>query len=377
VVGEVRRLRRLRWGTVAVPLKRPYELSFTRLSSYDCVWVLAEDLNRNIGVGEAVPLPGYNWETLDTIRTAIAALTGDAEGENNEAIVARCRRARAEHPFAASAVMTALDMPAFVGHAELGERFPLSAAVSGETPVDELSRAVATHLASGYGYIKVKVGRDLNSDMAAAKALLRDFGDRRFGVVFDANQAYPIEQAMTFARALSEFVSDRLQWFEQPVDRRDWRAMERLCQAQLAPIVLDECIYDEADVVRAAAIGAHGIKLKLVKNFGIAEVLALARRARESGLIVVFGNGVATDLGNLGEYLALSVGKGLFTAPGECSGFAKLRNPLLGKLLGIDEQGRMFCSAGDEIRARIADFPDRGTTNAGIERASFERAHSD
>ena len=71
------------------------------------------------------------------------------------------------------------------------------------------------------------------------------------------------------------------------------------------PIVLDESIYNEADIVRAARIGAYGVKLKLMKNFGIAETLSLARQARHLGLIVVFGNGVATDIGNLGEYLVI------------------------------------------------------------------------
>src|SRR5262249_1730953 len=162
------------------------------------------------------------------------------------------------------------------------------------------------------------------------------------------------DMALAFARELGACRSDRLQWLEQPVDRQDWDAMERICRARSVPVVLDECIYGDADVDRAATIGAHGIKLKLMKNFGIAETLRLARRARSRDLVVVFGNGVATDVGNLGEYLVLSAGRAMFTPPGECNGFAKIREPLLGGLLAIDAKGWIECSAtGEDIAARL------------------------
>jgi L-alanine-DL-glutamate epimerase-like enolase superfamily enzyme len=176
-------------------------------------------------------------------------------------------------------------------------------------------------------------------------------------VVFDSNQAHTERDGLAFARMLRDCESDRLQWFEQPVDRRDWKGMERLCRAREVPIVLDECIYDAADVERAAAIGAFGIKLKLVKNFGISETLSLARLAGTLGLVVVFGNGVASDLGNLAEYLTLAAGDGIFAAPSESSGFAKLRQPILGSVLSIDAHGKFGCTAPAGILAeRIKEF---------------------
>jgi len=354
------RLRRLRVGVSACPLIKPYELSFVSLTAFDSVWVIAEDDNGRIGVGEAVPLPGYNWETLDTIRETVAMLVAGADGQPCSGIAERCRSVRTDHPFAASAVMSALDMPSFLGCAESGVRFALSAPVAAEWPLPELRRAVGAHLAAGYGFIKAKVGRDYDSDVAAARCLLREWPGRRFGVVFDPNQAYSSDAALAFAQELRDCASDRLQWFEQPVDRHDWDAMERICRARQVHVVLDESIYDEADVVRAAKIGAYGVKLKLMKNFGVAETLSLAQYARYLGLVVVFGNGVATDIGNFGEYLVLAAGQGMFASPGECSGFAKLREPLLGPLLAIGEDGRMTCStASTDIAGRLRHFAQR------------------
>jgi L-Ala-D/L-Glu epimerase len=354
------RLRRLRFGVAACPLHKPYELSFVSIAEFQSVWVMAEDEDGRVGLGEAVPLPGYNWETLETIRATAAMLTAGADGQPCSAIEERCRSVRAEHPFAASAVMTALDMPAYLDRADPAVRFALSAPVASEWPLPELRRVVEAQLAAGYGFIKVKVGRDFDSDVASARCLLGEWPGRQFGVVFDPNQAYSADTALAFTRVLEECASGRLQWLEQPVDRRDWKAMERVCQARHVPVVLDESIYDEADIARAARIGARGVKLKLMKNFGIAETLSLARQARSLGLTVVFGNGVATDIGNLGEYLVLAAGQGLFAAPSESSGFAKLREPLLGSVLAIGEGGRMTCSAaGAEIVGRLRRFAQR------------------
>ena len=112
--NESRRLRRLQWGVRVEPLVKPYDLSFVQLTAFDVVWVLAEDDQGRVGIGEAVPLPGYNWETIETIRASTAAICEGAVGATVSSIVRKCRDFRRDHPFAASAVMAALDMPAFL-----------------------------------------------------------------------------------------------------------------------------------------------------------------------------------------------------------------------------------------------------------------------
>jgi L-alanine-DL-glutamate epimerase-like enolase superfamily enzyme len=357
MVNEGRHLRRLRWGTRVATLVKPYQLSFTDITAFEVVWIIAEDDRRQIGIGEAVALPGYNWETGQTVRGAVGVICQDADGAAVSAIVQRCRDLRKQHPFAASAVMAALDMPRFLAHASSNARFPISAAISGDLPLAMLRQIVETQLGSGYNFLKVKVGRNLESDAAAARCVLTEWAGRQFRVVFDANQAHSIDAALAFAGVLRECSSERLQWYEQPVDRRDWEGMERLCRTSGVPIVLDECIYNEEDVERAAAIGAHGVKLKLIKNFGIVETLSLARLARKHGLIVVFGNGVASDIGNLSEYLTLAAAEGLFAMPSESSGFVKLGEPILGRILKIDSSGHFGCrvSAG-VVDERIKEF---------------------
>src|SRR5262245_53432748 len=98
-----RGLRRLRCGVTSCPLTKPYDLSFTTLEAFDSVWVIAEPDDGRIGVGEAGPRPGYNWETLETVRETVAALVAGGAGQAVSTIAERCRDAREQHPFAASA----------------------------------------------------------------------------------------------------------------------------------------------------------------------------------------------------------------------------------------------------------------------------------
>lgn len=352
-----RRIARARWGRRVAPLAKPYELSFVQLRSFDAVWVRIEDDAGGVGLGESVALPGYGWETADDVARVVAAVLDGAEGMSATALEDRCRKLRVEHPFAVSAVMAALDLPALLAHHRPGFSFPLNAPVAGETPVPTLRQQVAQHLAEGYAYVKVKVGRDLEAECAAARCVLREAFEQPFTVVFDANQAYSTEQALRFADALAALPRTRLLWFEQPVDRSDWDAMAAVCARTDVPVVLDEAIYDGAHIERAKAIGAHGVKLKGCKQFGLRDALDLARRARHLGLDVVFGNGVATDIGNVAELLVLEAGEGLFSPPGECNGFAKLSAPLLPGALGIAPGGRIAASLGpDDLRRLLADF---------------------
>lgn len=164
-------------------------------------------------------------------------------------------------------------------------------------------------------------------------------------------------------RAVADMNLAHLLWLEQPLDRLDWDGTRHLCGRTALPIVLDECIYDEGDIRRAAAVGACGIKLKLMKNFGLKETVRLAGFARAMGLLVVFGNGVATDIGNLAEFLVLGSAHDLFSAPSESSGFGKMQHMILPSLELADGY----------IRCRMsADTIEQGFRRTASNMASFE-----
>jgi L-alanine-DL-glutamate epimerase-like enolase superfamily enzyme len=305
-------------------LSKPYELSIGKLETFDSVIVRLGRSDGSVGVGEAVALPGYGWETTSDILAAANDLIADISGLSVERLAERCRDKWRESPFAASATMTALELPDWLHYAQSGLRFPLNAAVAPNRDANVLVGAAEKAMTKGFKYLKLKIGLDVDLDIAAMRILLDGLPGCDVRVAADANQAYTVEQSKTFLRAIEEMKLSRFLWLEQPLNRLDWEGARYLCNSTALPIVLDECIYAEEDIARAAATGARGVKLKLVKNLGLKETLRLAAFARTLGLFVVFGNGVATDVGNLAEFLVLASAPRLFSAPSESSGFTKL-----------------------------------------------------
>jgi L-alanine-DL-glutamate epimerase-like enolase superfamily enzyme len=339
-----------------LPLKTPYHLSFITLTEYSVVWVRYEDEEGGVGLGEAVPLPGYGWETLEDVQAAVADLTRRAAGLHLSQVAERCRLLWPTRPFAASAVMTALQFPELLEAASLGAAFPLNWPVAGDAPLEALRKQVETGLVQGYRFIKVKVGRNLAAELANLPLLLTEWPDRDFGVLFDANQGFSLKDALAFAQGLKAHDQGRLRWFEQPLDREDWDALTMLCSRSPVPIILDESIYSAEHIRRAAAMGAQGVKLKLFKQCGPQDAMTQARLARSLGLSVVFGNGVASDVGNLAEYLLLAMGGGLFTPPAESNGFCKLANPLLGNTLAVQNGSLTLATPVPEMIRRVQSF---------------------
>lgn len=327
-----------------VALEVPYVLRFRTLDAFDTVIVRVEGADGQVGLGEAVALPGYGWETAADIERAANALVEGATEYST--LMARCRAASAEHPFAASAVATALELPNL--HPPLLRPVALSRALA---PGDGLRRDVEVARRIGYGYLKVKIGGEVDGDLAAVESLRGE----PLPMVFDANGGYDPDTALRVADALAGLPA--LQWFEQPVDQRDWRGLELVCRRSRVPVVLDECIYTFADVRRAAEIGAFGVKLKLCKHPGPTATLDLARAARALGLQVVFGNGVATDVGNLAELMVMAVaGPDVFCAPSEASGFAKVKQPIVFDGLSVRDGAMVYDGDAAVVAERMREW---------------------
>jgi len=100
-----------------------------------------------------------------------------------------------------------------------------------------------------------------------------------------------------------------------------------VARARGIPLMLDESIYSEREIERAAAgTAAEYIKVKLMKFSSLARLEAAIARIRALGMKPVLGNGVATDIGCWME--ACVAARHIDTA-GEMNGFLKPRERLL------------------------------------------------
>ncbi|NJB69193.1 L-alanine-DL-glutamate epimerase-like enolase superfamily enzyme [Desulfobaculum xiamenense] len=319
----------VRCGVVRRALRQPYRLSFATLSHVDSVWVGVVFEDGRCGVGEAVPLPGYGGGTLDEVRDAVRGLCAGLVGHTARDALSGAVGQAARGPLAVSAVASALEFPDLAGRCAAILRVPLVFPLDPADGGSAVLCAMEDALSEGFTEFKMKIGRDLASDVAAALLALERAADVGAMVRFDANQAYTRAEAQTFCEAVNGGASEELRWLEQPLAREDWEGTAMLCASTRVPIMLDEPIYAEEDVDRAARVGAAAVKLKLCKHPGPQACVDLARRAVGAGLAVTLGNGVSTDIGNICEAMVAAELGDALTGALECNGFARLAAPAL------------------------------------------------
>jgi len=305
------------------PLISPYKLSFVTLTSFQSNFIEIELENGSRGIGEATALPGYGKESFDQVSGVLESAQSELEGKTLEQAREVVDTIYLQYPFAASAVGTALDFASRKFAVPKTLRVPLLYPVSASNRTDDLVEKATRAFRHGYGTIKVKIGKDIRTDMMAAKALLDAGIEVRYR--FDANQGYSLGEARQFLDCINGTASEKVEYVEQPLPREAWDSEAILCQEYPNQILLDESIYDETHIRRAADIGARFIKLKLFKTKGPVHLLEITRYAKSLGLQIVLGNGVATDVCNLMEAIAYSYEDDLYYGAFEGNGFLKIK----------------------------------------------------
>jgi L-alanine-DL-glutamate epimerase-like enolase superfamily enzyme len=308
-----------------LPLETVYENALGSLSHFDALVIRATDAEGQVGWGEACPVAGYSPESPAEAWGFLERCLPTLPGIRPSELAVRLAPQAAGFPFVAAALVEAAEDLA--GIAELRGERPGKLELVGTVNTLDPHRApdyARRLVAEGYRTLKVKVGYDPAADSRRVRAIAEAVGPE-VPLRVDANQGYDGEAALAFAHAVPR---EALEVFEQPVPAHDWTAMAEVAAAAELPIMLDEAIYGEADIRRAAETpGVTAVKLKLSKTGGAAGLVRQIRLAEDLGLDVVVGNGVASDLGCLHEALAcLHAG---LRRPGEMNGFLKTEVRLL------------------------------------------------
>lgn len=330
------RCRRVELRALRIPLAVPYKLSFGPVEAFDTLLVEIST-GEGTGIGEATYLPGYSEETAEAGWDYAVDLADRTAGQDlREAAAASHRNAA----FTATAFATACEMVA--GHPLLtvGQRtaVPLLAIVNS---VDQAGYEpeIEAHVAAGYGTLKVKVGFDLEADIARVRRI-QEFVAGRATLRLDGNQGYTQDEALRFAGSLEPAGVELL---EQPCAAGDWQAAVAVARISPVPMMLDESIFGIADIERAAALdAARYIKLKLMKAGGLDALVAGLRRIGELGMKPVLGNGVA---GDVGCWMEACVAAREIGNAGEMNGFLKPRTVLFENAIKV-EGGAMILERG-------------------------------
>ncbi|MFQ6107415.1 MAG: mandelate racemase/muconate lactonizing enzyme family protein [Thermoplasmata archaeon] len=141
--------------------------------------------------------------------------------------------------------------------------------------INELDRTVEkakAYVSRGFKAIKMKVGLDIDMDVAKVRAVRESIPEDTVLSV-DANQGYDFERAVEFIQRTKDM---RLAYVEQPVFRQDYGSLRRLRELSSTPIMVDESFKNarEASSILADRM-ADMLNIKVLKCGGITESLKI------------------------------------------------------------------------------------------------------
>jgi muconate cycloisomerase len=296
---------------VDLPTIRAHKLAMTTMSQQTLVIVRVVTDDGIVGVGEATTIGGlaYGEQSPEgiklTVDTYLAPLLVGTEVCNVNASMRRLAAAQG-NSFAKSAVETALldaqgqrlGLPV---HALLGGAVRASLPVLWTLASGDASRDVDEALglieARRHRVFKLKIGsRELAADIAHVQAIRRGLGNDVMLTV-DVNQAW---DEPTAVRGIAALEAAGVGLVEQPVARRNRRALKRLSARFDVPIMADEAVHDAVDAFDLAADGAADVyALKISQAGGLWPTLRAAAVADAAGIGIYGGTLLEGSVGSI------------------------------------------------------------------------------
>lgn len=347
---------------LSMPLVRPFETSFGRMTHRDGILVAAHAEGLT-GWGECAALarPAYSYETVGTAWHVLSDFMIPAVLDRNwrtiEEFVALTAWVRGHSMTKAGLQGAAWDLltqqEGVSLAAKLAEpyaegpraRVPVGISLGIQPTIEESLARIEDSLARGYGRIKLKIkpGHDLSLARAARAA----FPDA--SIMLDANSAYTLDDAPLF-RQMDDL---NLLMLEQPLAHDDIFEHSKL-QAQIqTPVCLDESIHTPPQARWALEIdAARVINIKPGRVGGLWEGRMIHDICRERGVPVWCGGMIETGVGRAAN-LALSGLPG-FTLPADISATERYwRQDVVDELFTLN--------AGDST-ITVPDRPGLGVT---------------
>jgi L-alanine-DL-glutamate epimerase-like enolase superfamily enzyme len=277
---------------------------------------------RATGLGEAATLPPITREdeelVLASVRSACERLAGRDVLPMGDDFAAELDALFVDAPVARSGVEVAVldgcarlaGMPlrAFVGGARGASTCSMVTDITLPiVPAPSMVRLARDWHERGFRVFKVKVGRNVDEDIAALEAVHRAVPGVTFRV--DANAGFSARDAILLMAAL-ERLGLRIECLEQPCAAGDLDALAAVCRAVHPPVIADESVASLGDLARVAAAGAaDGVNLKIAKSGGLLAAMRVGIEAQRRGMPVMVGGMVETRLGmTAGAHLVAALG---------------------------------------------------------------------
>ena len=278
--------------TITMPLKEGYTIAYETVESACNVFLRVETDSGIVGFGCAAPDQPVTGETAETVQEAITnivepALRG-ADPLRRALLLEDLKRDLATRPSArAAADMALFDIVGKVAGLPLWkllggyrESIPTSVTI-GILPEAETVAAASQWVKTGFVCLKIKGGRDVDSDVARVLKAREAVGPA-VELRFDANQGYTVEQARKFVDGTR---AANLELLEQPTPKGQPELLGQVTRTVSVPVMADESLMTLRDAFRLARNEfVDMVNIKLMKVGGISEAMHINSVARAAGL---------------------------------------------------------------------------------------------
>ena len=312
-------IRKVEFWPVDIPITDPFVVATGARTVAENVFLRVTLANGTQGYGEAAPFPEVGGETRESCLTALRQLCKTVLGRSvaDYKEIGRLLSEEAlTHPAARCGIETAvidaycraskIPMWQLWGGADVRQR---------ETditiPITDLDKTVALArgwYAKGFRLFKMKVGKDVESDIRRLDAVHQSLPGISF--IGDGNQGFSRQDCLTFAQGVKT-CGGTMVLLEQPVMRGDLDSMAAIRRETDIPVAADESVRSLADAREVVARGAADyINIKIMKT-GVIEAVEIANFAKASGLKLMIGGMLETRIA-MGCSFSLVLGLGGF-----------------------------------------------------------------
>ncbi|MEA2530685.1 MAG: L-Ala-D/L-Glu epimerase [Thermomicrobiales bacterium] len=197
---------------------------------------------------------------------------------------------------------------------------PLAWGIYQKAPEEMAADAVAA-VETGFHAIKLKVGRRLEDDVAAVRAVSRAL-DHAVPLRLDANMAWP--SVAEAARAIEALAAEApVAWVEQPLGRDNLAGLRLLRERSVVPIMADESLQSLRDAYAVAGAEAADVwNVYVVEAGGLLAASHIFALAATLDVPCIIGS--QAELG-IGTAAAAHLGVAVPHLPYPCETFGPLR----------------------------------------------------
>ncbi len=312
-------IRSVEFWPVDVPITDPFVVATGTRTTAENVFLRVTLANGAQGYGEAAPFPEVGGETRESCLLALhrlgQAILGRSAADYRQIGFWFSEQAP-NHPAARCGLETAvIDAHCRTSNIPMWRLWGGSDVRVRETditiPIADLDKTVALArgwYAKGFRLFKMKVGKDVESDIRRLEAVHLALPEISF--IGDGNQGFSRRDCLTFAQGVKA-CGGTMVLLEQPVMREDLDSMAAIRRETGIPVAADESVRSLADAQQVVARkAADYINIKIMKT-GVAEAVEIASFAKASGLKLMIGGMVETRIA-MGCSFGLVLGLGGF-----------------------------------------------------------------